>query len=91
MPYHAMARAVLCCAVLCRWVPQLTKSISDKHEEVMARMGSIMAAGILDAGARGRWRGGEGGRHRSAKHPDHCFSQAILIELQLPCEASVGD
>jgi 26S proteasome regulatory subunit N2 len=31
---------------------QLTKSITDKHEEVMARMGSIMAAGILDAGGR---------------------------------------
>lgn len=31
-------------------VVQLMKSISDKHEEVMARMGSIMAAGILDAG-----------------------------------------
>lgn len=31
---------------------KLTKSISDKHEEVMARMGSIMAAGILDAGGR---------------------------------------
>jgi hypothetical protein len=37
-----------CCPVL---LVQLTKSISDKHEEVMARMGSIMAAGILDAGA----------------------------------------
>jgi hypothetical protein len=36
---------------LYRSVAQLTKSISDKHEEVMARMGSIMAAGILDAGA----------------------------------------
>ncbi|WIA09523.1 hypothetical protein OEZ85_008919 [Tetradesmus obliquus] len=31
---------------------RLTKSITDKHEEVMARMGSIMAAGILDAGGR---------------------------------------
>jgi hypothetical protein len=31
---------------------QLTKSITDKHEEVMARMGSIMAAGILDVGGR---------------------------------------
>lgn len=35
-----------CCSL------QLMKSISDKHEEVMARMGSIMAAGILDAGER---------------------------------------
>ncbi|KAF6257926.1 26S proteasome regulatory complex [Scenedesmus sp. NREL 46B-D3] len=31
---------------------RLAKSISDKHEEVMARMGSVMAAGILDAGGR---------------------------------------
>lgn len=26
--------------------------IGDKHEEVMSRMGAIMAAGILDAGQR---------------------------------------
>lgn len=27
--------------------------IGDKHEEVMSRMGAIMAAGILDAGTPG--------------------------------------
>lgn len=31
---------------------RLDKSIGDKHEETMAKMGSIMAAGILDAGGR---------------------------------------
>eukprot|EP00879_Flechtneria_rotunda_P005574 GHRR01005868.1.p1 GENE.GHRR01005868.1~~GHRR01005868.1.p1 ORF type:complete len:994 (+),score=408.14 GHRR01005868.1:347-3328(+) len=31
---------------------KLMKSITNKHEEVMARMGSIMAAGILDTGGR---------------------------------------
>ena len=30
---------------------RLDKSIGNKHEEVMAKMGAIMAAGILDAGA----------------------------------------
>jgi hypothetical protein len=51
VPYSTILTYVLpvwclhCCSL------QLMKSISDKHEEVMARMGSIMAAGILDAGA----------------------------------------
>lgn len=31
---------------------RLDKSIGDKHEEVMAKLGAIMAAGILDAGGR---------------------------------------
>ncbi|KAF8073149.1 RPN2B [Scenedesmus sp. PABB004] len=31
---------------------KLAKVTSDKHEEVMARMGAIMAGGILDAGGR---------------------------------------
>lgn len=32
--------------------PQLDAAITDKHEELMSRMGGIMAAGILDAGGR---------------------------------------
>lgn len=40
----------MCAALI--YALQLTKSIGDKHEEVMARMGSIMAAGVLDAGGR---------------------------------------
>lgn len=28
------------------------KSISDKHEDILAKIGSIIAAGILDAGGR---------------------------------------
>lgn len=31
---------------------RLDKSIKEKHEEVMAKMGSIIASGILDAGGR---------------------------------------
>ena len=31
---------------------QLEKLVADKHEEVMCRMGAILAAGILDAGGR---------------------------------------
>lgn len=31
---------------------RLEKVVGDKHEEVMCRMGAIMAAGILDAGGR---------------------------------------
>ncbi len=31
---------------------RLEKSVGDKHEEVMAKMGSIVASGILDAGGR---------------------------------------
>ena len=30
----------------------LARVTSDKHEEVMCRMGAIMALGILDAGGR---------------------------------------
>jgi 26S proteasome regulatory subunit N2 len=32
----------------------IDKFIGDKHEEVMGKMGAIMAAGIIDAGARAR-------------------------------------
>lgn len=31
---------------------QIEKLVADKHEEVMCRMGAILAAGILDAGGR---------------------------------------
>ncbi len=31
---------------------RLEKVVGDKHEEVMARMGAIMATGLLDAGGR---------------------------------------
>jgi len=31
---------------------RLEKTVGDKHEEVMARMGAIMATGLLDAGGR---------------------------------------
>ena len=31
---------------------RLEKVVGDKHEEVMCRMGAIMATGILDAGGR---------------------------------------
>lgn len=31
---------------------KLEKVVADKHEEVMCRMGAIMATGILDAGGR---------------------------------------
>lgn len=31
---------------------KLDKIVQDKHEEVMCRMGAIMATGILDAGGR---------------------------------------
>lgn len=31
---------------------KVMKFVNDKHEEVMCRMGAIMAAGILDAGGR---------------------------------------
>ncbi len=31
---------------------KVASMLSDKHEEVMCRMGAIMAAGLLDAGGR---------------------------------------
>eukprot|EP00854_Cymbomonas_tetramitiformis_P002915 gene2915-3727_t len=44
---------------------QLDKIIADKHEEVMAKKGAIMAAGLLDAGGRNVT---VGLRSRSASH-----------------------
>ena len=45
------------CTILCFLLAQVRDfrklvdgKIGDKHEEVMSRMGAIMAAGILDAG-----------------------------------------
>ena len=57
---------------------QLMKSISDKHEEVMARMGSIMAAGILDAGKH--WPAGEGAGY-------WCTEQPVTVLAVIVCEA----
>ena len=40
-----------CCAQVVEFRKLVDGKIGDKHEEVMSRMGAIMAAGILDAGA----------------------------------------
>lgn len=40
------------CTQVSAFRKRLEKVVGDKHEEVMARMGAIMATGLLDAGGR---------------------------------------
>ncbi len=40
------------CVQVAAFRKRLEKVVGDKHEEVMARMGAIMATGLLDAGGR---------------------------------------
>jgi HEAT repeat protein len=60
---------------------QLDKIIKDKHEDVMCKMGAIMAAGILDSGVLHQPPAEADGNDRAQREPQDA---QVPSHLQLP-------